>query len=408
MNIWFLSAYEQPKGHTSRTYDYALELIKRGHKVSIFTNSYFHRSHTEILEPHEKWRLEDLEGIRIVWLKTVHYTGNGLTRGINMLSFAYRALQVARELTDHPDVVIGDSVPPSAGWVASKIADSKNAAFVFQIRDVWPIALVYDGGLSRHSPVYYAFRYVEKSLYRKAQRICATMPFLHQHVADSGSDPGKITCIPNGVSLVRYAGFGNYSGGAEFPLTAMYVGAFGNAHDVITIIRAATILQNKGDNRYRFVIVGSGVKRPECEREASLYDLKNVEFRDPVDKDEVPQLQEHADILIACVTDSKAYSFGINLNKLYDYFASGRPVIFSGDAPNNPVFESGAGFCISPENPEAMVEALGKYAEMSIAERSELGKRARTYAEEEFDVKILAERMESMLMKAVEDKKLQR
>ena len=67
-----------------------------------------------------------------------------------------------------------------------------------------------------------------------------------------------------------------------------------------------------------------------------------------------------SDILIACVTDSDAYRFGINLNKLYDYFASGRPVIFSGNAPNDPVADSGAGFSIPPESPKAMVEALSK------------------------------------------------
>jgi glycosyltransferase involved in cell wall biosynthesis len=403
MNIWFLTCYERPKGHTSRTYDYSLELIKRGHKVTIFANSYDHRTHIDLLPSNERWRIEEIDGIRVVWLRTFHYTGNSWQRGINMISFAIRAIQVAKVINDKPDVVVGDSVPPTAGWAAEKIAKAKGAAFVFQVRDVWPIALVYDGGLSKKNPIYYAFRYIEKSLYRKAHGICATMPFLHKHVFESGSNPDKIICVPNGVNLTPYKGKDAYDGGTTLPLVAMYVGAFGNAHDVITIVRAANILKQKGNNSYRFIIVGDGVKRAECEREASLLGLSNIEFRNSVAKQDVPELQLGADIFIACVTNSEAYRFGLNLNKLYDYFASGRPVIFSGRAPKDPVTDSGAGFSIPPESPEAMVEALEKYLDMSPEVRIELGKKAHQYAVTEFDVEKLADRMENLFFKVVKN-----
>jgi glycosyltransferase involved in cell wall biosynthesis len=230
------------------------------------------------------------------------------------------------------------------------------------------------------------------------------MPFIFQHVSESGGDPEKVTWIPNGVNFERYSGLEAYDGGIKLPLVAMYVGGFGNAHDVITIVRAAKILQQKGDDRYRFVLVGDGVKRPECQQEALLHSLSNLELRNPVPKSEVPRLQMESDILIASVLDSAAYRFGLNLNKMFDYFASGRPVLFSGNAPNDPVAESGAGFSIPPENPEAMAEALQILLEMSPAERIELGKRGRRYVEKEFDIQILAERMESLLLQAIKDR----
>jgi glycosyltransferase involved in cell wall biosynthesis len=404
MNIWYLSAHDQPKGISSRTYDFSEQLVKRGHQVTMFTNSYCHFTHVERLSPHEKWRIEEIDGIRVVWLHTFPYAGNGWKRGVNMLSNAWRALQVARTLPDKPDVVIGPSVPLGTGWAASRIAEMKGAAFVFEVRDVWPIALVDDGGLSKRSPVYYVFRSLEKYLYRKSQRISATMPFIHQHVSESGSNPEKVTWIPNGVNFERYSGLDPYDGGEKLPLVAMYVGGFGNAHDVITIVRAARIFQQRGNDKYRFVLVGDGVKRPECRQEASLHVLSNIEFRDPIPKSEVPRVQMEADILIAAVLDSAAYRFGLNLNKMFDYLASGRPVIFSGNAPNDPVAESGAGFSIPPEDPEAMAGALQKLLEMSPAERIELGKRGRCYVENEFDIKKLTDRMELLLLQAIKDK----
>ena len=403
MNIWYLSAHDQPKGQSARTYEFSQELLKRGHRVTMFTNSYCHWTHKELLAPHEKWRIEDVDGIRVVWLRTIPYAGNGLKRGANMLSNAWRSLQVAKILPDRPDVVIGPSVPLGTGWAAARIAASKGAAFVFEIRDVWPIALVDDGGLSKNSPVYHAFRFIEKSLYRKAQRISATMPFVFNHVAEAGSDPKKVTWVPNGVNFERFAGYGGYDGGHRLPLVAMYIGGFGVAHDVITIVRAASILQQKGITDIRFVIIGNGVKRPECEREAAACRLTNLEFRDSIPKADIPRTQTGSDVLIASVLDSPIYRFGINLNKMFDYFASERPVIFSGNAPNDPVAEAGAGFSIAPEDPGAMAEALQNLLAMTPQERAGLGKRGRDYING-FDMRALSARMESLLLQAIHDK----
>ena len=171
----------------------------------MFTNSYDHWTHEDRLADNEKWRIEEIDGIRVVWMRTIKYSGNGLKRGLNMISNAYRAIQVALSLSDKPDVVIGPSVPLGTGWAASVIAKSKNAAFVFEVRDVWPIALVDDGGLSKKSPIYFAFRCLEKYLYRKAQQISSTLPFISSHVSDSGGNPDKITWIPNGVDFRRFS-----------------------------------------------------------------------------------------------------------------------------------------------------------------------------------------------------------
>lgn len=403
MNIWYLSAYDQPKGQSSRTYDFSRELIKRGHQVTMFTNSYCHWTHVECLASHEKWRIEDIDGIRVVWLRTNHYAGNDWRRGANMLFNVWRSLQVARVLPDKPDLVIGPSVPLGTGWAALRIAGMKGAAFVFEVRDIWPQALVDLGVLSNNSLLYSLLRCLEKYLYQKANRISAVLPFTWKHVGNSGADSSKVYWIPNGAILERFSNLPIYNGG-QFPLTAMYVGGFSITHDVSTILKTAKILEERGINSYRFVIVGSGRQRSDCENEAKGLRIRNVEFRDSVPKNEIPQLQMSADILIASVKNTPVYQFGINSNKMYDYLASGRPVIFSGNAPNDPIAESGAGFSIPPEDPDAMAEALEKYLTMSPSERIDMGRRGRHYVENEFDIRKLADRMESLLKQAIKDR----
>jgi glycosyltransferase involved in cell wall biosynthesis len=369
----------------------------------MYTNGYCHFTHKEQLNDDELWRVEEVDGIRVVWLKTHHYIGNGLGRGLNMLDNVRRVLQSSSALADYPDVVIGPSVPLFTGWVAALLADRYSVPFVFEVRDVWPDALVDIGGLKKNSIVYRVFRSVEKKLYRKAARISSTLPNLADHVTRSGGDPSKIVYIPNGVDLAYYVKRDSYDGGAGRQLVVMYVGGFGLDHDVPTIIRAAKILQDEGDHRFRFIVIGGGVRKEQCEAEARMYQLLNLEFRDPVPKNSLPVIQRDADILVAAITDSKSYRFGLNLNKLCSYFASARPVLFSGNPPNNPVAESGGGVSVNAEDPQAMVEGLRALAQKEPAERIRMGEAARRYAQTALSMDALGDRMELMLDSAVVD-----
>lgn len=405
MHIWYLSAHDQPNGHSSRTYDFGRELLKRGHRVTMFTSSYCHFTHVERLPPGEKWRVEDIDGIRVVWLKTIPYSGNGWRRGLNMVSNAWRALCAAPTLADRPDVVVGPSVPLLTGWAALRLAKRYGAAFVFEVRDVWPTVLLDDGRMSKRSPVYVVFRLIEKQLYRASQRISTVLPFIGNYVKESGGRPDVVTWVPNGVDFERFAGADAYDGGAPAePLVVMYVGGYSPGHDVITIVRAAQIVERRRPGACRFVLVGGGIKRPECEAEAARGRAR-IEFRDFVPKREVPRVQMEADVLVACLTNLPSFRFGLNLNKMFDYLASGRPVVFSGTTPNDPVKESGAGFSVPPEDPEAMAGALERLAQMTSAERRALGRLGRDYVEREHDMRTLGARMESLLLQAIQDVK---
>ena len=401
MRIWYLSAYDQPKGQSTRTYDFSRELTRRGHKVTMFTNGYCHFTHVDKLNPDERWRIEWIDGIRVVWLKTHHYQGNGAGRGLNMLTNVIGTLRSSRVLPDRPDIIIGPSVPTLTGWAAYLLAKRYGVPFIYEVRDVWPDALVDIGGLSRDSLVYRVFRYIEKLLYRRAQRTSSVLPFLAGHVAASGGDPARVICIPNGVNIEPYALDPHYDGGKDRQLVVMYVGGFGLDHDVPTIIRAAKILQDEGDSTFRFVIIGGGVRKPACEAEARAYGLLNLEFRAPVAKSELPLIQREADILLAAITDSKSYRFGLNLNKLCSYFASSRPVLFSGNPPNDPVKDAGAGVSVPAEDVNAMVGGLRELVRIGPVERAGLGVRGRRYAETTLSMEVLGGRMEDMLMASI-------
>lgn len=402
MKIWYLSAYDQPNGHSSRTFWYASELAKKGHQVTMLTNSYCHFTHVERLISGEKWKTEQIDGVRVVWLKTIAYEGNGWKRAANMLLNAFRCLQFAKQDEEVPDVVVGPSVPIFTGLAASKLAETKGAAFVYEVRDVWPQALVDLGAISSNSLTYKIFRHVEKKLYKKAISISAVLPLTSSHVERSGGNPNKVTWIPNGVNLSSFEGIKESDGGLNDCLIAMYVGGFSITHDVVTILKAAKLLQHSEKCNYRFIIIGGGKERGQCAAISASLGLDNVEFLETVPKKDVPALQSKADVLIASVKDTPVYQFGINSNKLFDYLGSSKPIIFSGNAPNDPVAESKAGLSIPPENPREMADALIKLYEMAPEQRVKIGRLGRKYAEDNFDLVKLVDRMEHLLLQAID------
>jgi glycosyltransferase involved in cell wall biosynthesis len=145
------------------------------------------------------------------------------------------------------------------------------------------------------------------------------------------------------------------------------------------------------------------VRKARCEEEARSYNLRNLEFRPPVPKSRLPDVQRDADILVAAITNSESFRFGLNLNKLCSYFASARPVLFSGSPPNDPVSDSGGGVSVKVEDPQAMVDGLKQLAGKSPVERIQMGAFGRRYAETMLSIDVLGAQMEKLLASAISE-----
>jgi len=401
MNIWFISAYDTPEGQSPRTYDYSTELTVLGHKVTFFTSSYSHFTHEERLKPGEKWREEWFGKVRVLWLKTIPYKGNGLRRGANMLSNACRAYWLGKSLKEKPDIIFGPSVPLFTGLSAYLLSRRKKCPFCFEVRDIWPQALIDLGVLSERGLIAWLFRKIEIYLYRHAVQIIAALPFAYKHICQYGIPTERVAWIPNGVNLKRFADCKGYSGGTRDKFVVIYVGRFAAGHGIDAILKAAKILQNDSISKVKFIFVGNGPNKPHYEKMIHDYKLANVELRGAVPKKEVSYVLQEGDLFVASLKNIPIYRFGINLNKIYDYLALGRPIIFAANAPNNPVADANAGISIPPDDSKAMVAAIKSILSMSPKERCILGENGRKYAETHFDVSLLAKKLENILVEVV-------
>ena len=403
MNIWVLNHYGGPADRqTTGNYDLGRQLIRKGHAVTIFASSFSHyRFIEERLRPGEKYRIENHEGVKFIWLKTTGYCGSDWRRVANMLSYAWRAFRVGSKLNENPDIIIGTCPHTFAVFAAYLLALRRKAHFFFEVRDLWPQTLIDVGALSNRNPITWVWRALEKFLYKKAARILTIAPGMGAYISRLGISQEKIIYIPNGVDLARYESVKEYDGGISKPFTFVYLGGHARYNGVGVIVDTASILQNKGQDHLKFLIVGDGPEKPALVQRARELNLRNVEFRPLIPKAEIASVLSEGSAFIHHIINIPVLQYGVSSNKLFDYMASARPVIFAVNSANNPVAEAEAGCSIPPENPEAMAVAVMDVAGMTPAERLRLGKNGRKYVEQYHDIKLLAEKLESACVSAL-------
>ena len=110
--------------------------------------------------------------------------------------------------------------------------------------------------------------------------------------------------------------------------------------------------------------------------------LPKVRFLKPVPKSSMPNLMSEYDAILVLLKDVNLFRYGISPNKLYDAYASFKPVIANiPGAINLEIKENKIGITAEPNNPLSLANAILKLKNTSTEERIKMGQRARKMAE---------------------------
>jgi glycosyltransferase involved in cell wall biosynthesis len=405
MRIWILNHYALPPDRAggTRHYEFGRLLAGWGHDVTIFASSFSHFSLTEErLAPGERRLVQVVDGVRFVWIRTTPYRGNDRRRVLNMASYAAGVLRAQRAFP-RPDVVVGSCVHPLAVAAAWVIGAVRRVPFVFEVRDLWPQTLIDMGALPGRGAAARVLRAAERFLYHRSRLVISLLPGAVEYITATGVPEEKIIYIPNGtagfppappVPATSAAGDRISQWRRDGRLVAGYVGSHGAANGVDVLVRAAAVLRDRGVGDIALVLVGDGPDKQRCERLAEALALgeDSILFASPVPKREVPALLEALDVTLFPLRDVPVFRYGLSSNKLFDYLASGRPVICASAPGDNPVRASGGGICVPPEVPEAVADALGELAAAGPEARRAIGEQGKVWVYRHHDMAMLADR----------------
>jgi len=382
----------------TRHYDFAKELVKRGHSVTIVASSFHHTKYQEMKKYGEgEYLLEEVDGVKFIWFKTPAYSSNGIGRVINMLSYTLKALKFMPKLSQNkpPDIIVGSSVHLFAVWAAYRLSLRYKVPFIMEVRDLWPQTLI-DMGISKWHPFVLLLGVLERYLYKKADKIISNLPYAYDYIGQFAGKE-KFVWISNGVDLSNIKYTPKKSNGK---FVVSYTGSIGVANNLQLLLDVVKRLKDKTNIYFR--IVGDGAEKEKLKQYVEKYQLKNVSLENSVPKNEVTNILQNSDVLFLSLKDSPLYRFGISLNKLFDYMASGRVVVFAGNSKNNPINDANAGYSIRPDDVESLEKTLLEIYSLREIEREDIGKKLRKYCEENYSIKVLVDKFEFVLQTEID------
>ncbi|MCB9849365.1 MAG: glycosyltransferase family 4 protein [Phycisphaerales bacterium] len=412
MHIIYLHQYFNTRyGYTgTRSYEFARRLVANGHRVSMITSAPGRFPEEGLSLPAGRDYCEiEVEGINVVpiaagYSNSQAATGmGGFTRMRHFMHFAKLATEVGTRLAK-PDVVYATSTPLTIGIPGRDIARRFDVPFVFEIRDVWPQALINVGALKNPAAIWW-MRRMERKLYAAAKHVVALSPGMKAGVVSAGVSPDDVTVIPNSSDLDLFnpdvdgsaarerLGLGN-------DFSAVYFGAMGHANGLEYVVEAADILRKRDATGIKLVLHGHGGRREALEAMVRDRKLDNVVFSDPVpDKAEVARIVAGCNVCLTIYANTDTEQ-SWSPNKMFDALAAGKPVLINvGGWLGDTIEQNDAGKFVDPHNPTNLADTLLALSrDAALCKR--LGENARKLAEREFSRDKLADQLENVLLNA--------
>ena len=402
LKILFLTQYFPPEvgAPQSRIYEFARELMHRGHNVTIITAlpSY---PQGEIYPEYRNKSIivEYMDGLRVIRTHIYATKKKDFWKRIrNYTSFTLSSVfQGAKRIEGELDVVITESPPIFLGWSGYIIAKRLRASYILNISDLWPKSAV-DLGVLRNKPMIWASVRLEMFCYKKADAITGQTMGIVEDISSRGFK-NKTYLITNGVDSDFFNPMGDNidfleKNNIRGRFVAGYAGIHGIAQGLETVLKAAGKLKEYED--ICFLFVGEGPEKPELMKLKESLELNNTIFLPAVPKKEMPAILSCFSCAVIPLKKIELFK-GALPSKMFEALACQVPIVLSAEGEAQRLLEkSGGGICVEPENHEEMADAILRLYHSSSL-RESMGKNGRSFVEKNYSRRNITSRLEKII-----------
>lgn len=406
MNIWLINHYAVPPEYypLARPTNFAKYLQRMGHTVKVISASSVHNSkeHLNLITDGKPWRREVVDGIDHVYIRCCDYEGNGLKRIYNMCEFAWKLPGVCKKLPK-PDAIVATSIPPMSCAMGIYIARKYGVKGVAEIADLWPESLVAYGIAGPHHPAVLALRRLEKWIYTRADKVVFTCEGGYDYIVEQGWNKiiprDKVYYINNGIDLETFdynkEHYQIRDDDLENPnlFKVIYTGSIRKVNNLGLLLDAAKEIKTP---KVKLLIWGDGNELLALRQRVCVEMIENVAFKGGVEKKYVPYIVSKADVNIVHNEPSPLFRFGISFNKIFDYLAAEKPILFDFPCMYDSVTQTGAGLSVDDPTPTNIAKIIDNFACMELQERKKMLLAAH-HAAEEYDFRRLTEKLVSVI-----------
>ncbi|MBN2830556.1 MAG: glycosyltransferase family 4 protein, partial [Candidatus Cloacimonetes bacterium] len=386
----------------------------KGYDVRIFCASVLHNSQEDAVDLQGNISKELIvDGIPFVFVKTRKYQGNGFSRVLGMFDY-YLNVKKACQQYSRPDVIIGSSVHPLACVAAIHLSKRYSCKNIVEIRDLWPESIFAFGKAKQHSIVGKVLSSGEYWIYRNAHALIFTKEGDVDHIKEEKWDTehgGKIELnkcfyVNNGVNIenfdkqchIDFLHDEDLENSSTFKV--IYTGAIRPVNDVGNILDCAKYLTN---SNIRFLVYGDGMELEKLKKRVKDENITNVRMKGRVEKKYIPFILSHSSInLLNYAQDQYNWSRGNSSNKLFEYMASGKPIISTVKMGYSIIDKYDCGIELEESTTKQLAEAILKIYRLPSDEYQKIGMNARR-GSKDFDYSILTNKLDEVIKSVAND-----
>ncbi len=414
MNIWYFhhygTPYEIPGLH--RPFEFGEYFCKDGDNVAVFTSSYLHYSGDNMICGKEKHIVKEYDRVKAVFVRTCGYE-NKIKRVLNMVQFGARLKFVSEKFAKghfKPDIIVASSPHPLTMLAGLKIAKKMGVPCVCEVRDFWPEVFFLGGVISEKGLVGKLLLRYERKIYEKADSLVFLKEGDHTYITDhgwdiengGGVDMSKCSYVNNGVDLQLFDRRKNECVLKDADLEnekfkVVYCGTIRPINNVDTMLDVAKL----ADDETEFLVYGDGNCVAALKERIEKENIKNVKLKGFVANQYVPYILSRANVNILNYAPS-GYNWtrGNSSNKLFEYLASGRPVVSTVKMGYDIIEKNSAGFCADECCAEKIWEKIEKIKSLSRREYDKMCLCARETAAC-FDIPYLSKKYSEILVQTI-------
>ncbi len=292
-----------------------------------------------------------------------------------------------------PDVILGLGILNT--YLAMRIAKDRNIPFIYYLIDALH-------KLVPSKPLQFVAKEFEKKTLRGSDRVLVINNALKDYVVDHGADISRSYVLPAGIDYDKF----NVSdrevirdkyGIGDDDIVLFFMGWLYNFSGLVEV--AYDLLNLKSEKKIKLLIVGEGDALGELEEIKKKYDLNNdIILTGWQPYETIPNLLSAADICLLPAYNNDIMQYIVPI-KIYEYMASGKPVISTRLQGIEKEFGQGNGAIYADNTSQVFNKAVDLLNEPN--DLLDAGLKARNYvSDQSWDT--ITSNFEDILQKAIE------
>lgn len=414
--VWIINHYASDMftDKSGRHFWFAKKLEERGYIPTIICANTFHNKKGSIDTGKMKYRIEYDDATPFIFIKTKAAFGNGLKRIENMFIFfinIFPAIKAYLKQNSKPDIIIASSVHPLTMVAGLILAKKMKIPCICEVRDLWPEAIFAFGKASPKSIIGRIMTTGEHWIYKKATAIIFTkegdVDYIKEMKWDieQGGDIDLDKChyINNGINSESFERHikDNLILDSELTINkyfnVIYTGMIRPVNDIEILIDCAKQLIKHED--IQFLIYGDGSQLEILKGKVKAEGLTNVHMKGFIARKYIPYVLSKSSVNILNYSQSKYnWKRGNSSNKLFEYMASGKPVISTVKMGYCIISKYNCGMSLEECTSEALANAILSIKSLSAEEYEILCTNAKN-GSREFDFNKLTDKLIDVIEK---------